>query len=91
MEAFETEIEDAYKRMEKLDWKVSVGLQLTEDEKQEYLSSVTGFIESAQGYIEQQQYTVELALQATVADNENLYESLSSFSSNYYSLSLIHI
>lgn len=85
LEAFETDIEDAYKRMEKLDWKVSIGLQLTEDEEQEYLSSVTGFIESAQGYIEQQQYTVELALQATVADNENLYESLSSFSSNYYS------
>ena len=87
LKEFEKEIEDSVSTLDKLDWKVSVGLELTEEEKQSYKDAMTSFVKSATDYVEQQHYTVSLALQATLDPSSTTYEQLAEFSNSYYSSS----
>lgn len=48
--------------LKKQNWKVSLGLTLSETEKNEYKSSIDNFIESAQQYIEDNHYEATVAL-----------------------------
>ncbi len=85
LKEFEKEIEDSVSTLDKLDWKVSVGLELTEEEKQSYKDSITSYIQSTQQYIEQQQYTAKLAIDAVLAPGTALYQNVSQTSKTYYS------
>ena len=57
-------IQETIETMEKNEWKVGIGLELTEEEKEEYRQSVTEYISGVQNYVEQQQYAVNLAIDA---------------------------
>lgn len=87
LKEFESSMNSALSDINKLDWKVSVGLELTEEEKQSYKDAMTSFVKSATDYVEQQHYTASLALQATLDPSSTTYEQLSDFSNSYYSSS----
>ena len=68
----------------KLDWKMSIGLELTDSEKQQYMDSVTQFIEQSQQQLEQKQYTISLALNASFSSGSDTLSRLTEFSNEYY-------
>ena len=47
---------------DKLNWKVSVGLELTEDEKETYKSEIDDFVKKSNEYVTQQAYAVSVSL-----------------------------
>lgn len=83
VEAFEQELTASLEELNKLNWKMDVGLVLTEDEKSAYVSQVESFIKSAGDYIDQQGYSISLALDLTVGDTVT-GDSLSAFSNSYF-------
>ncbi len=80
---FQGEMESALEELNKLNWKVDVGLTLTEEEKSSYLSQMEAFTQSAGEYLSQQGYSISLALDATFGEGDATGDSLSQFSSTY--------
>lgn len=64
LEEFKTTVQEAVKNMNKTEWKVNIGLELTDAEKEEYQQSVTNYISGMQEYVSQQRYTATLAVDA---------------------------
>lgn len=87
LQQYETAIQDATAKMEKLEWKVSVGLKLNEREKKEYLEAADSYVRGVSDYLGQQQYTVSLALKAALPEGSESYRILSSFSDTFYAQS----
>ena len=81
---FEQEIDSALEEINKTNWKVSVGLDLTEEEQESYKSSITGYITSVKEYVEQQQYTTSLAINAVLSPGSTAYSNYESFAKEYY-------
>ena len=63
---------------------MDLGLELTEDEKNNYISSVKDFISQSKDYLQQQEYTVSLALKASFKAGSGNYLGLSTFTEGYY-------
>lgn len=53
-------MEDAVKNLDKMNWKISVGMELTDDENESYKQAIDDYISSAQEYAQQTQYAVSL-------------------------------
>lgn len=70
LEGIENSIEDSVKAINKMNWKVGIGLTLTEDEQSQYKSSIESFIKSSQDLITQNQYAISLALELFTNDDE---------------------
>lgn len=64
----ENAIQKDIETLNKLNWKVSVGLALTEGEIAQYKSTIESFIKHAEEYIEQQHYVTHLAIEAVIQD-----------------------
>lgn len=63
------DIEKDIEKLNKLNWKVSVGLGLTEGEIAEYKSTIESFVSNMNAYIEQQHYVATLAIDAVIQDS----------------------
>ncbi|MCM1058312.1 MAG: phage tail tape measure protein [Firmicutes bacterium] len=62
-------IDEEVKTLEKLNWKVSIGLELTEGEQEEYQRAIESFVENAQEYALQAQYSVSLIMDLDYVDS----------------------
>ena len=65
--AFEEEYHDIVSRLNKTEWKVKAGLELTEEEKTQFQSDISSFITQSQQLLTQQQLTTTLAI-STIFD-----------------------
>lgn len=81
---YEENIQSAISEMNKLDWKVSVGLELTDDEKRAYAESLDTFAQNCQQYIEEKGYVINLAISAGFDAGSPTGESLSAWADAYY-------
>lgn len=81
----EADIKSAVEELNKLNWKVQVGLELTEAEEDSYKSSTDSYIKGAQDYVDSSGYAVELAIDATFDPDDPTGKGLSSFASEFYS------
>lgn len=54
--------------IEGYEWQISVGIGLTEDEESDYRSAIEGFITSAQRYVNERGYALDVGLRATTDD-----------------------
>lgn len=61
-------MEEAVKEINKLNWKVGIGMELTEDEKQSYMSSIENFIKDAENSLVEQQYAMSINMQIFTDD-----------------------
>jgi hypothetical protein len=68
LDELETSITDDVNALNKLNWKISVGLELTPEEVAEYGATVEKFITDSEAYIEQQHYVTKLAIDAVIND-----------------------
>ncbi len=75
-------IQAAMADMDKMNWKVSIGMELTDQEKQEYQDQVQSFVQSTQDYVAQKQYAVSLSVGTLVQDDlesSNIVTQINSF------------
>lgn len=69
------DIRAATRELDKLDWKVSVGMELTESEREEYQRQVESFVASTQEFLAQDQYALSLSVRVLFGDDtENANE-----------------
>ena len=85
VESLEKNLESTIATIEKMNWKVSVGMELTETEKSSYKQACSDYVKQATDYVESQHYAVSLALQVGFNVNSATYARLSQFSNNLYS------
>ncbi len=80
------DMDKATKNIKKVDWKLSVGLNLSEDDMTEYEENVKGYISTAQNLIEEKGYSVTVATNVLfedesvasgiIEDNNNFYKKM---------------
>jgi len=70
--------------LEKLGWKVSVGLKLTKEEQSTYSSTIKKFISDTEDYIDQQNYVIDLAINAVIQDDEKFNKEMTSLVDEYF-------
>lgn len=76
LEAFEdldgisATMEDAISEIDKMNWKVSIGMELTPDEQESYKTTIAEYVTAAQEYASQSQYAVFLNLSMAFSEDD---------------------
>lgn len=76
LEAFEdldgisATMEEAVSEIDKMNWKVSIGMELTPDEQETYKTTIAEYVAAAQEYALQSQYAVSLNLDMAFSDED---------------------
>jgi hypothetical protein len=73
--------------LNKMNWKVSIGMELSESERSDYVSNIDSFISEAQAAIEQKQYALSLSLNILTdndAQGQSIRDQFNTFYSNSY-------
>lgn len=79
------DISRASRELDRMDWKVSIGMELTEEENGAYKQQIESFISGVQGYVEQDQYAITMSVTTLLGDdleNSNLVTQLNDFYSD---------
>lgn len=69
-EGFEREMKKAAESIEKIEWKVTAGLKLDDEDMEELNKSIQDYIQSAQDQIDQKGYTVNVATKVLFGNSE---------------------
>lgn len=80
-------LRDNVDTLEKMNWKVSVGLELSEDDRQSYLDNVESFINGSREQVLEIQYAMQLNLEGLAGEDETgtaLKEQFSRFYTDQY-------
>ena len=74
---------DANNTLKKLNWKVAIGMDLSEEDKETYKQAIDTFVEEMQEYVTQQNYAIDLSIQSGMYDEDlestNIIERLNNF------------
>lgn len=70
LDSISTAMEDAVSEIDKLNWKISIGIELTEGENEAYKQAIDTYVKSAQEYALQSQYAVSMNLQIAFSDDD---------------------
>ncbi len=69
LEGIQAEIQGAVDTLNKLNWKVGIGMELTEQEQEQYKQAINTYIEKTQQYASEQKEAVLLSLDFLLADS----------------------
>ena len=69
LDELDAAMEEAVGNLNKLNWKVSVGIELTDDEKNSYKGAIDEYIKNANAYIEQARYAVSISLKVGLGES----------------------
>lgn len=69
LEGIQNSMQDSIDAINKMNWKVSVGMELTADEQTSYTSEIQNYIAEVQNYVEQERYALDIGFSAM--DNLN--------------------
>lgn len=75
-------IQDTTEALNKMNWKVSMGMELGETEKEDYRNQVESYIKETQEYLTQKQYAVNIAVGVLTDDDlegNNIVAQVNSF------------
>lgn len=78
-------MKDSLKVINKMNWKVSIGMELSKDEQETYKAEIQNYVEQAQNYVEQERYALNLNLSLFAEGNverQNIVNKLDLFYSN---------
>lgn len=84
LEQAEKDLKSSLETIEKLDWKVKIGLELTEEEKGSYKTAADDFVKQCQDYVNKQGYTISLAIDATAGKESDTGSGLTEFCNTYF-------
>lgn len=82
LDSISDDIKGASEELNRMNWKVSVGMELTDVEQEDYRLQVQSYISSTQRYLEQKQYAVNLAVGVLTDDDlegSNIISQINSF------------
>lgn len=63
------EISDSVDIINQLNWKVDIGIELSDDEKQKYKDSITTYISSVSDIVNEKQYAINVAVSTLMSDD----------------------
>lgn len=72
-------IQGNVEELNKLDWKISVGMELTPGEQEQYQSSLNSYVQGIQEFVTQNAYSVNLAIEGIIAPNSFAFTELTEF------------
>lgn len=76
LDSIKANIDTAVETLNKLNWKVGVGLTLNEQEQEDYKSAIDSYVTNAQAYVEQRHYALTILMEATVGVDNPSYETI---------------
>lgn len=82
LEGISDSISDAVSDINRMNWKVSLGMELTGEEQELYRQKIADYVSGVQEYVEQEQYAVNLAVGVLMGDdleNSNIVSQLNTF------------
>lgn len=85
VEGIGDDIRSATEELNRMNWKVSVGMELTETEQEAYREQIENYITSTQEYLTEHQYAVNLAVGVLTDDDlegNNIIDSVNQFYQN---------
>lgn len=75
-------IEDAVSDLNRMNWKVSLGMELDEGERELYKQNIASYVTDMQAYVEQEQYAINLSVGVLTGEdleNSNIVTQLNEF------------
>lgn len=70
LEEYKTSLQGTIEELNKLNWKVQIGMELNETEQSEYISAIDSYITECLDFVEQKHYVASLQLDILTKDNE---------------------
>lgn len=87
--SFSSAMEGDIAELDKMNWKISIGMELTEDEKESYKRAIDDYVQNAQDYALQSQYAVSvnlsIGLSADDLESTNVVDKVNQFYADKYS------
>lgn len=76
-----SKLDQHQRTLSKLNWKIEMGIELTEADRQNYTAAINGYVESSIEAVEQQHYTASIAIQTLFKGEggEGILSSLNEF------------
>lgn len=84
LEVISATMENAIKEIDKMNWKVSIGMELTPDEQESYKATIQEYVSAAQEYALQSKYAVSLNLAIGLDENEDVVYKVNQFYTDKY-------
>ena len=87
LDGIQRSMQDSIDTINKLNWKVSIGMELSADEQESYKAEIAEYVSQAQNYVQQQQYALNLNLSAFAEgdlERQNIVNQLNDFYSDKY-------
>ena len=84
LDAISATMESSISELDKMNWKVSIGMELTADEQESYKAAIQDYVSSAQEYALQSQYAVSLNLTESGLEDSNVVNKIKQFYSDKY-------
>lgn len=81
---FENQLKNTLDEIKKTEWKVSIGLEPTEDEKTSYRDSLSNYVKQATEYLEQQHFTTSLAIDAVLKPGTAAHTNYKAMADEFY-------
>ncbi|MDO4301638.1 MAG: phage tail tape measure protein [Clostridia bacterium] len=78
-------IDDITSNLDKLDWKVEMGFELSSDETKSYKESIDSYISEVQSYAEQQHYSATVAVNVLFGENDPTGQGIIDNINDFYS------
>lgn len=78
-------IQSSVDEVNKLGWKIGVGLELSQEENENFRNSMDSFISDSIAFIQQKQYTASLAIDTVMTPGSESYENVRDFVDEFYS------
>lgn len=85
LDTLQESISDSVSEINKMNWKISIGMELSEEESEDYRENIENYVQQCQRYIQDQQYAVTLAVGTLTEDDlegQNLVNQLNEFYSD---------
>lgn len=82
LEGLNQSIDDTVSELNRMNWKISLGMELKEDEQEIYKQNIASYISDVQAYVEQEQYAISLSvglLTGEELENSNIVTQLNEF------------
>lgn len=89
LDEYARNMSDAVMELDKMNWQISIGMTLDEDEQESYKQAIQDYVDAAQNYALQGQYAVSLNLSAVFntddLEQSNIVDQINLFYSDKYS------
>ena len=74
LSGIQSSIDDSVTTLNKLNWKVSVGMELTEEDESTYKKAIDSYVSSVNDYVVQQQYAAAIGIKLFLGDSQTSEE-----------------